>query len=758
MTTSTELQARISERQLTQSELAAYHDQLEELVEARTRRLEVVAMLSGRFNSILDFDQLLIELVNQVQQNFGYYHTHVFILDEAEQKLVVHAGVGEAGAKMKAAGHHLMLQAPTGLVPRAARERQAVLAVDVWQDPTWLSNPLLPETRCEMAVPIIGDERVFGVLDVQSAEVGGLDEGDASLLQSLANQVAVALTNAELFAQAQAQQAALRQEIARREQVEQDLRTYKTLVENAPDGIYVTTLSGKITYANPAFCQLMGYGQEIVGMNAAEFLPDDALTQFGGARQAILEGVPWQGYLPHRCADGRIVPIRASSFMIWDEHGQPTALASINHDITKQQQAEQALLASEKKFYSLYISMNEALALYELIYNEAGRPIDYRFMDVNPTFTTMTGLKWEDVVGQKASEVYKMERLPYLGTYNWVAESGETTSFEARLDHVISTVVPEPTPKIIRIAAFSPMRGQFATILQDITQRKQIEQRMANYNRTLEEDVAERTSKLTQTLENLKATQSQLVESEKMAALGSLVAGVAHEINTPVGIGVSMASFLAHETQKINEMVKTGKMKISALKDYLQSASESSALILNNLNRAAELVQSFKQVAVDQTSLDKRPFNVKPYIEEILLNLRHVLKRTDHVIEVHGDNAATLNSYPGAFSQVVSNLVMNSLKHAYEEGDTGLMRFDIAQHGEVVTVTYKDDGIGIPPENLGRIFEPFFTTARSRGGSGLGLHIVYNLVTQTLQGMIHCQSEIGQGTQFVIELPTSLSN
>jgi len=526
---------------------------------------------------------------------------------------------------------------------------------------------------------------------------------------------------------------------------EAELDMFKTLVDNAPDGIYVNTLTGKITYANEAFRELSGYGNAIIGMNVTDLLPDDVLTEFGSARAQILEGQAWQGYMPHKQANGDIVPMQTSAFLIFDKAGHPRALASINHNITERIEAEKALIESEKKFYSLYVSMNEAIALYEMIYDDAERGVDYRFLDVNPTFEAMMNLDWADVINRRASDVYEVMRPPYLSTFNWVASSGEQTSFEA---------IDKQLGKTLRISVFSPRLGQFATILQDISQRKVIEQRMANYNRILEEEVAERTRTLSETLENLQTTQSQLVESEKMAALGSLVAGVAHEINTPVGIGVSMASLLAHETEKIVQQVRSGKMKISALKEYLQTATESSQLILNNLNRAAELVQSFKKVAVDQTSLDIREFAVKAYIHEILLNLRHEVKRTDHIIDLNETDHIIMKSYPGAFSQVISNLVMNSLKHAYEPGDTGHMQFTISQsQDDQVLIVYQDDGLGISPNNMSKIFDPFFTTARSTGGSGLGLHIVYNLVTQTLGGTIQCESEIGKGTTFTLNLP-----
>ncbi len=533
-------------------------------------------------------------------------------------------------------------------------------------------------------------------------------------------------------------------DITARRQANEELQTFKTLVENATEGIYVTDLDGHIIYTNPSFLSSLGY-ETLLGQQAATLISEEYLNNFEQGAERALSGKAWRGYLPHKHSEGHVVPMESSACGIVDEQKQISSLAFITHDITEREEAAKALMSSEKKFYSLYVSMNEALALYEMVYDDEGKPLDYKFKDINPMFEDLMGLKWENVVGRNATEVFETERVPYLSTYNWVATSGETTSFEVTLF---------PINKVCRVSVFSPTIGQFATVIQDISQRRLMEQRISNYNRILEEEVAERTRNLTQALEDLQSTQAQLVEAEKMAALGSLVAGVAHEINTPVGIGVSMASLLSHETDKIIGMVKGGKMKISALNEYLQTADESSRLILNNLNRAAELVQSFKRVAIDQTNLERRSFQVKPYIQETLLSIKHVLKRTKHTLEVEGDDSISLDSFPGAFSQIVSNLVLNSVKHAYEDDEQGHIRFDVSQAGETVTLIYQDDGIGIPPENLQRIFEPFFTTARSTGGSGLGLHIVYNLVTQSLSGTIHCESQVGLGTKFILKLPT----
>jgi signal transduction histidine kinase len=281
---------------------------------------------------------------------------------------------------------------------------------------------------------------------------------------------------------------------------------------------------------------------------------------------------------------------------------------------------------------------------------------------------------------------------------------------------------------------------------------------LQQFNQNLEELVQQRTSELSQTLEDLKSTQNQLVESEKMAALGGLVAGVAHEINTPIGIGIAAASLLAEKVTKFCEIYSNGQIKRSELEKFLDITMQSSNMILANLTRAADLIHSFKEVAVDQSSELKRTFPVKKYLEEILTSLTAKLRTTKHKVEVNCDENIVLDSYPGLFYQIVTNLVINSLIHAYEPNDAGVLTFDFQLDGELLVFQYADNGKGITPENLSKIFEPFFTTKRGQGGTGLGLHIIYNLVNQKLKGTIQCQSQLGQGTKFLIKFPAKIGN
>lgn len=291
-------------------------------------------------------------------------------------------------------------------------------------------------------------------------------------------------------------------------------------------------------------------------------------------------------------------------------------------------------------------------------------------------------------------------------------------------------------------------------------ERCQAEEQLLRLNEELEDRVVQRTEQLAganqelqKLLEDLQRTQSQLILSEKLAALGELVAGVAHEINTPVGVALSAGSTLADKNRTLAELFTQGEMKRSDLTQYLEDSREGSEMILVNLGRASELIRSFKMVAVDQVSEVRRAFNVHTYINEVLLSLRPKLKKTSHRIEVLCDENLVIESYPGAFSQILTNFIINSLVHAFEPGQAGQIRIEVVKNNDTIELRYNDNGRGVVPETRERIFEPFFTTARGQGSTGLGLHIVFNIVTRTLGGTIKCESTPGQGTSFHVVMP-----
>jgi len=266
------------------------------------------------------------------------------------------------------------------------------------------------------------------------------------------------------------------------------------------------------------------------------------------------------------------------------------------------------------------------------------------------------------------------------------------------------------------------------------------------------EEVEQQREELQITLDQLKETQVQLIQSEKLAALGGLVAGVAHEINTPVSIGLTAASSLEEETRKMADLYKEDKISRADFKDYLNTANQSAKLILSNMERTADMVQSFKQVSADQSTEQQRKFLLKSYTEDVIRSLYPKLKDREISIDLDIDEKLELDSFPGAFSQIITNLVLNSLDHGFEVDDKGNIEITTKLDNNILKLDYTDNGKGIPEENLSKIFEPFFTTNK-KIGTGLGMHIVYNLVTQKLNGTIECSSEPGKGTSFRLKIP-----
>lgn len=283
--------------------------------------------------------------------------------------------------------------------------------------------------------------------------------------------------------------------------------------------------------------------------------------------------------------------------------------------------------------------------------------------------------------------------------------------------------------------------------------RAEKEREIIHLNAELEDKVFERTKELKSSLDNLKVTQEQLVEQEKMASLGELVAGVAHEINTPIGVGITAVSHMDESIESLQKSFLDGTLTKKQFESLLSAVRESSGIIEGNLRRAADLVKAFKSVAVDQSSAEPRLFNLEQYVQDILMSLRPKLKRTSHEIKLDIEPRIELFCDPGIISQIVTNLLMNTLNHAYGPNDVGQIVIGARLSDETLLITYSDDGHGIESEILKRLFDPFVTTKRGQGGSGLGTHIIYNLVTQGLKGRIQCFSEVSQGTRFEITVP-----
>ena len=292
------------------------------------------------------------------------------------------------------------------------------------------------------------------------------------------------------------------------------------------------------------------------------------------------------------------------------------------------------------------------------------------------------------------------------------------------------------------------------------SKRDDSEKIILRQNQDLEDKVHRRTDALKEsnqellsTLEKLHQFQGQLVENEKMASLGDMVAGVAHEVNTPVGLGVTASSLLADKLSEIQTAYDDKTLKGSQLKRFLKESKNNIGIVTRNLNRAADLISSFKQVAVDQSNEESRYFNVKQLINEVCLTLAPQLKNTNYNINIECNDALFINAKAGPLNQIFINLIMNSKIHGFNNEDEGNITITIMELSNQLNIIYQDDGVGIDESVKAKVFEPFVTTKRGEGGSGLGLHLVYNLVTQALGGSIQLESKYDEGVTFEINIP-----
>ena len=250
--------------------------------------------------------------------------------------------------------------------------------------------------------------------------------------------------------------------------------------------------------------------------------------------------------------------------------------------------------------------------------------------------------------------------------------------------------------------------------------------------------------------------RDQLLQAEKLASLGELVAGIAHEINTPLGISVTASTYLLEKYQIIDQQYRNNHLQKKHLEDFFSTCEQSANILMSNLQRASELIRSFKQIAVDQSSNASRQINLVDYLNDLLLSLKPQLKNRAVTVNIDCSYDLEIVTYPGAISQILTNLIMNSLIHAFEDDARGKIDIHIRADNSFINLTYRDNGKGIPRKIIKRIFEPFFTTRRSSGSSGLGLHIVYNLVTQTLGGSMQVDSIPETETVFSISFPQYL--
>lgn len=422
--------------------------------------------------------------------------------------------------------------------------------------------------------------------------------------------------------------------------------------------------------------------------------------------------------------------------------------AALQLELEGRKQVEAELLVSQAKFAGIFDASPIAMTVSHM-------GDDFTILDVNSAWTRAFGRDRETVMGTNGERNGMWKNLEVRSRMLARIEAeGEITRMPAWMVRGgdLPDMLCEVSGRVLQIGAYPLLIMAY----EDVTHRHQYEADILRLNASLEQRVVERTQELSDALAQLTTAKDELVRSEKLSALGALVAGIAHELNTPIGNSLTVASTLESHTQEFVDSISKGLTR-SRLENFVHTNLQGTEILMRSLHHAAELIASFKQVAVDQTSANRRSFDLRTTIAEILMTLGPTLRKSSHKVEHQIPPDILMHSYPGPLGQIITNLVNNALLHAFEGRNNGLITIVAkTRTGGWVEITVRDDGAGIPVEHLSKVFDPFFTTKFGKGGSGLGLNIVYNLATTILGGRVRVESTLGQGTCFVLELPLSM--
>ncbi|MEH6648453.1 MAG: PAS domain S-box protein [Motiliproteus sp.] len=529
---------------------------------------------------------------------------------------------------------------------------------------------------------------------------------------------------------------------------------YRALIQQSPVAVIEWDLDFNVQEWNETAEEIFGYSrEEALGQHASFIVPSEKQDEVDGIMATLVANIG--GYRSDNrniTASGRVITCQWYNQPIVDESGQVVTIMSSIDDVSDRKRMEAKLRSSEQKFVSLFQSSPVAMSVSYSSENP-------RFANCNDAWLRLFGLSRNEVIGYSLND---LELWPDSARYQQLSQQliqdQQVDDFTVQLSHrdgsCINCLV---SARFIEVGT----EKMVATSYKDITQQVKAESEIHQLNQSLETRVLERTSELAQsnselqsTLRQLERTQDELIHSEKMASLGALVGGVAHELNTPIGNSLIAATTLVEHTQQLKQQLKAGSLKRSMLDQYVEDARSGCTIVELNLHKASELVTSFKQVAVDQTSSQRRQFRLREVVGEITLTLAPSFKKTPYQLERQIPDDITLDSYPGPLGQILTNLINNAVLHGLDGKEQGQIRISAQKlDSNQVQIVVRDDGQGISKADQAKVFDPFFTSKLGQGGSGLGLNIAHNITTQILGGRIEVESEPGQGTEMILTLP-----
>jgi len=515
--------------------------------------------------------------------------------------------------------------------------------------------------------------------------------------------------------------------------------SYRKLFESSVDGIYVTTPGGALLNANPALARIMGYATPLDLINGISdvtytvYVDPQARAEYG--RLMLRDGMVREYEYQVRARDGAVLWLSDSASAVRNEAGEIVRYEGTVRDITDQKRAEDAI-AEGRRLLQMVIDTVPA------VINVKDKQLRYVLM--NRYMAGIFGIEPGDAIGHTTTDLmsrYGAEKTDE-NDKRVLAAGRELGFYEEEYRDSVGNMRQWLVNKLPILDTAGEIEN-IVTVALDIGERKRVEFEMRKAK-----DAAEAA------LRNLRETQNSLIEAEKLAALGRLVAGVAHEVDNPVGISLTVASALERKTAMFAAEVGRGELRRSSLNDFLDTSRDASSQLVANLNRAAELIQSFKQVAADRNYSDQRSFDLGDLTEQVVMSLRPGLRKHNLTLNVDCQPNLMMNSYPGPYGQVLTNLFLNSVAHAFPDGKAGTVEIQVRESGkDNVEVIFSDNGCGMSLDVRRRAFDPFFTTRRDQGGTGLGLHIVYSIVTNRLGGRLDLDSAPGGGTRIQMILP-----